>query len=95
MSNPYHYVRLSRSSSVTSDVLIAGGEDHKTGQTDDAEARYVKLKEWAWARFPMMTDTVFRWSGQVMQPVDGPPLSDEIPWTNQTSLLRPTIQATA
>ena len=48
-----------------------GGEDHKTGQTDDAEARYVKLEEWARARFPMMTDIVFRWSGQVMQPVDG------------------------
>jgi len=69
--NPYHYVRLSRSSSVASDVLIVGGEDHKTGQADDAEARYVKLEEWARARFPMMTDIVFRWSGQVMQPVDG------------------------
>ena len=70
-SDPYHYIRLSRSSSVASDVLIVGGEDHKTGQTDDAEARYVKLEEWARARFPMMTDIVFRWSGQVMQPVDG------------------------
>ena len=69
--NPYHYVRLSRSSSATSDVLIVGAEDHKTGQADDAEARYVKLEEWARARFPMMTDIEFRWSGQVMQPVDG------------------------
>jgi Rieske Fe-S protein len=69
--NPYHYVRLSRSASVTSDVLIVGGEDHKTGQADDAEARYLKLEKWARARFPMMTDVVYRWSGQVMQPVDG------------------------
>jgi glycine/D-amino acid oxidase-like deaminating enzyme/nitrite reductase/ring-hydroxylating ferredoxin subunit len=69
--NPYHYIRLSRSASVASDVLIVGGEDHKTGQADDAEARYVKLEEWARARFPMMTEIVFRWSGQVMQPVDG------------------------
>ncbi|MEO5955820.1 MAG: FAD-dependent oxidoreductase [Nitrospiraceae bacterium] len=69
--NPYHYVRLTRSASVASDVLIVGGEDHKTGQADDAEARYAKLEEWARARFPMMTDIEFRWSGQVMQPVDG------------------------
>lgn len=69
--NPYHYVRLSRSLSVGSDVLIVGGEDHKTGQADDAEVRYVRLEEWARARFPTMTDIAFRWSGQVMQPVDG------------------------
>lgn len=70
-TDPYHYVRLTRSPSVANDVLVVGGEDHKTGQADDAEARYVKLEEWARARFPMMTDIEFRWSGQVMQPVDG------------------------
>ena len=69
--DPYHYVRLTRSPSAASDVLIVGGEDHKTGQADDAEARYAKLEEWARARFPMMTNIEFRWSGQVMQPVDG------------------------
>ena len=69
--DPYHYVRLSPSLSVGSEVVIVGGEDHKTGQADDAEARYVRLEEWARARFPMMTDIAFRWSGQVMQPVDG------------------------
>lgn len=70
-ANPYHYVRLSRSSSAASDVLIVGGEDHKTGQSDDAEARYARLEEWARARFPMMTDIEFQWSGQVMETVDG------------------------
>lgn len=69
--DPYHYVRLSPSLSVGSDVLIVGGEDHKTGQADDGEARYVRLEQWARARFPMMADIAFRWSGQVMQPVDG------------------------
>lgn len=70
-SDPYHYVRLSRLSSIASDVLIVGGEDHKTGQTEDAEDRYVKLEAWARARFSMITDIAFRWSGQVMQPIDG------------------------
>jgi glycine/D-amino acid oxidase-like deaminating enzyme/nitrite reductase/ring-hydroxylating ferredoxin subunit len=69
--DPYHYVRLSRSSSVANDVLIVGGEDHKTGQTDDDEARYVKLETWARARFPMIKDFAFHWSGQIMEPVDG------------------------
>lgn len=69
--DPYHYVRLSRSLSAGNDVLIVGGEDHKTGQSDDAEARYARLEEWARTRFPMMAEIVFRWSGQVMQPVDG------------------------
>jgi len=66
-SDPYHYVRLS----VGSDVLFVGGEDHKTGQADDAEARYLRLEKWARSRFSMMTDIVFRWSGQVMETVDG------------------------
>ena len=70
-ADPYHYVRLSRSLSVGSDVLIVGGEDHKTGQADDAEARYGRLEKWARARFPMMTDIAFRWSGQVMETIDG------------------------
>jgi glycine/D-amino acid oxidase-like deaminating enzyme/nitrite reductase/ring-hydroxylating ferredoxin subunit len=69
--DPYHYVRLSRSSSIGTDVLIVGGEDHKTGQASDAEARYVALEKWARPRFPMMRDITFRWSGQIMEPVDG------------------------
>jgi glycine/D-amino acid oxidase-like deaminating enzyme/nitrite reductase/ring-hydroxylating ferredoxin subunit len=68
--NPYHYVRLSHSSSGANDVLIVGGEDHKTGQADDAETRYGRLEKWARAHFPI-TKIEFRWSGQVMETVDG------------------------
>ncbi|MHB1307630.1 MAG: FAD-dependent oxidoreductase [Limisphaerales bacterium] len=75
-ADPYHYVRLqtlrpSASLALAGEVLIVGGEDHKTGQADDAEARYGRLEAWARARFPMMTDIRFRWSGQVVEPVDG------------------------
>jgi glycine/D-amino acid oxidase-like deaminating enzyme/nitrite reductase/ring-hydroxylating ferredoxin subunit len=74
--NPYHYVRLQSlpagpSSEAASDVLIVGGEDHKTGQADDTEDRYLALEVWARARFPMMKEVKFRWSGQVMEPIDG------------------------
>jgi glycine/D-amino acid oxidase-like deaminating enzyme/nitrite reductase/ring-hydroxylating ferredoxin subunit len=74
MEDPYHYVRLQPGSSVgnnRSDVLIIGGEDHKTGQADDSEERYARLEQWARQRFPMMERIEYRWSGQVMEPVDG------------------------
>ena len=70
-SDPYHYVRVSRSLSDGTDVLIVGGEDHKTGQADDAEARYANLETWARTRFPMITNIAFRWSGQIMETIDG------------------------
>lgn len=53
------------------EVLIVGGEDHKTGQAEDAEERYARLERWARARFVGMRDVLHRWSGQVMEPVDG------------------------
>ena len=70
-SVPYHYVRLTHSRSTGRDILIIGGEDHKTGQADDAEVRYQRLEKWSRARFPMMTDIEFRWSGQVIETIDG------------------------
>jgi len=66
---PYHYVRLA--SEGEDEVLIVGGEDHKTGQADDFEQRYDRLEDWARLRFPSAGEIVYRWSGQVMEPVDG------------------------
>ena len=68
--DPYHYVRLQKLD-VTHDLLIIGGEDHKTGQENDAEERYRRLEEWSRRFFPQMQDVQFRWSGQVMETVDG------------------------
>ena len=66
--DPYHYVRL-QSMDDASDILIVGGEDHKTGQADDAGRRYAALERWTRTRFPIK-EVEFRWSGQVMEPVD-------------------------
>jgi len=43
--DPFHYVRLERIRvrSKIRDVLIIGGEDHKTGQADDAEERLLTV----------------------------------------------------
>jgi glycine/D-amino acid oxidase-like deaminating enzyme/nitrite reductase/ring-hydroxylating ferredoxin subunit len=67
---PYHYVRISKPAG-RPETLIVGGEDHKTGQSKDFAARYTRLERWARVRFPMAGKVVYRWSGQVMEPVDG------------------------
>ena len=72
--DPYHYIRLQSSGDNSEDkdydVLIVGGEDHKTGQADDADERYARLETWTRERFPMVEGIEYRWSGQVMEPVD-------------------------
>jgi glycine/D-amino acid oxidase-like deaminating enzyme/nitrite reductase/ring-hydroxylating ferredoxin subunit len=71
-SDPYHYVRLlAGSGTMTTDLLIVGGEDHKVGQADDADARFMRLEAWARERFPGIAAVAARWSGQIMEPVDG------------------------
>lgn len=71
--DPYHYVRLQSEAGGNggSEVLIVGGEDHKTGQEGDPEERYGRLKTWTRERFPSAGAVAYRWSGQVMEPVDG------------------------
>jgi glycine/D-amino acid oxidase-like deaminating enzyme/nitrite reductase/ring-hydroxylating ferredoxin subunit len=68
--DPYHYVRL-QTVSEGHDVLIVGGEDHKTGQAEDFDERFRRLEEWTRERFPSVESFDYRWSGQVMEPVDG------------------------
>jgi glycine/D-amino acid oxidase-like deaminating enzyme/nitrite reductase/ring-hydroxylating ferredoxin subunit len=70
--DPYHYVRLHRSERNSSaDLLIVGGEDHKTGQAEDFDERFERLESWSRERFPKIQSIDFRWSGQVLEPVDG------------------------
>lgn len=71
--DPYHYVRLEArvDPMADTDVLIVGGEDARTGSVQDDLLRYERLEAWARARWPMMREVVYRWSGQVYEPVDG------------------------
>ncbi len=70
---PYHYVRIMRGigESAGNDLLIVGGEDHKTGQPEDMAAPFGRLERWTKERYPMAGKVQFRWSGQVMEPNDG------------------------
>ncbi len=70
---PYHYVRVEPYNELF-DLLIAGGEDHKVGQAESEhiseQDRYSKLYEWTRKRFPEMREVTYKWSGQVMEPID-------------------------
>ncbi|WP_437830321.1 FAD-dependent oxidoreductase [Sorangium sp. So ce1153] len=71
--DPFHYVRLSNVDGADGpdELLIVGGEDHKTGQADDADQRHARLEAWARERFPQAGQVVHRWSGEVMETADG------------------------
>lgn len=77
--DPYHYVRLQRTTNrelggdndEPVDIVIVGGEDHKAGQAQDADVRFGRLEKWMREHCPAAGPVEFRWSGQVMETVDG------------------------
>ena len=66
---PYHYVRL-HPWGEDKDLLLVGGEDHPSGESDDAEVRFERLRLWGRERFPQLSGVDFKWSGQVLDTPD-------------------------
>jgi glycine/D-amino acid oxidase-like deaminating enzyme/nitrite reductase/ring-hydroxylating ferredoxin subunit len=66
---PYHYVRLQPGDG-GEDFVLVGGEDHKSGQADDADERFRRLEVWARRKMPKLKDVTHRWSGQVLDTID-------------------------
>jgi glycine/D-amino acid oxidase-like deaminating enzyme/nitrite reductase/ring-hydroxylating ferredoxin subunit len=75
----YHYVRLQPLADEDADtdhrhrydLLIVGGEDHKSGQASDTDLRHARLESWTRAHFPHVQDIEFTWAGQCMETIDG------------------------
>ena len=69
---PYHYARIQKTEDKNFDLLIVGGEDHKTGiSKNDFEAKFKRLELWMRKLFALKGPVVYAWSGQVMEPLDG------------------------
>ncbi len=68
---PYHYVRIEPGApDGTHDVLVVGGEDHRSGLAP-SEDPFAALERWTRETFPTDGEVTSRWSGQVLEPVDG------------------------
>lgn len=76
--DPYHYIRVQPGEQ--SDLLIVGGEDHKTGQEHDQGERWAHLIGWVRQRIPTAGEVKHRWSGQVFETPDGLGLIGRAPW---------------
>ena len=69
-ADPYQFVRVDPRRD--QDVVILGGEDHKTGQEEDTKARFRGLEDRLRAIVPAIQVT-HHWSGQVIETPDGLP----------------------
>lgn len=69
-ADPYHYLRIEPGGE--HDLVIFGGEDHKTGQAADTNKCYERLEHSLRALVPEVQLT-HRWSGQVIETPDGLP----------------------
>jgi glycine/D-amino acid oxidase-like deaminating enzyme/nitrite reductase/ring-hydroxylating ferredoxin subunit len=68
--DPYRYLRLQPGDD--HDIVILGGEDHKTGQEPDTGRAYARLER-ALVRMIPGVQIRHRWSGQVLETPDGLP----------------------
>jgi len=69
-ADPYRYLRVEPHRDY--EVVIYGGEDHKTGQEQDTSRRYRRLEE-DLRRIAPDVEMTHRWSGQVIETPDGLP----------------------
>ncbi len=64
--DPYHYIRS------FGDIWIIGGEDHKTGKSENTYENFNNLLKFTEAHFGIRAITNY-WSGQIIESVDGLP----------------------
>jgi glycine/D-amino acid oxidase-like deaminating enzyme/nitrite reductase/ring-hydroxylating ferredoxin subunit len=69
-ANPYHYLRLQPAE--RSPLLIVGGRDHRVGM-EGGDGAFDALEEYTLRHFGDVRGIRHRWSGQIIEPVDGLP----------------------
>ncbi|HEY8278329.1 MAG TPA: FAD-dependent oxidoreductase [Bdellovibrionota bacterium] len=68
--DPYHYIRSCIGAN-DEQILLVGGEDHRTGQDQAPENRFRLLRTWARDRLGVEGELRYQWSGQILEPHDG------------------------
>jgi glycine/D-amino acid oxidase-like deaminating enzyme/nitrite reductase/ring-hydroxylating ferredoxin subunit len=76
MYDPYHYIRSQKVNG--KEYLIVGGEDHKTGENENADASFLRLESYIRKHFDV-GDILFKWSSQYFEPGDGLPYIGHLP----------------
>ncbi|WP_294298569.1 FAD-dependent oxidoreductase [uncultured Chryseobacterium sp.] len=74
--DPYHYYRVQEINGET--LLIAGGEDHKTGHEEDTGECFSRLENYVRRYFDVET-AYYSWSSQYYEPTDGFPYIGKLP----------------
>lgn len=75
-AEPYHYIRVHKGNYLYGnnecDLLIIGGEDHRTGVTPSPfnHNPFRQLEAWSNNLFPQILQHVSYWSGQIIEPID-------------------------
>ena len=85
--DPYHYVRLASTPDDERDILIVGGADHKTGQERDPANHHEQVEAWMRERFPQAGPVLYRWSGEVLEPLDGLAYMGRNPGSHRTYVI--------
>jgi len=76
MYDPYHYIRSQKVNG--KEYVIAGGEDHRTGESENAEASFLRLESYVRKHFDVK-EFLFRWSSQYFESADGLPYIGHLP----------------
>lgn len=76
MYDPYHYYRTQEVDGQK--YLIVGGEDHKTGHSENTERCFLQLESHVRQYFPVK-EFSYRWSSQYFEPADGLPYIGHLP----------------
>lgn len=76
MQDPYHYIRTHEIDG--QELLLVGGNDHKTGH-DDPEQAFEELENYI-RKYFNVSSVKYKWSSQYYIPVDGLPYVGHIPF---------------
>ena len=79
--DPYHYYRSQEIGGKK--YLIAGGEDHRTGEKKDTEECFRQLERYLRQYFNV-EEVVYKWSSQYFDPTDGLPYIGHLPGNPDT-----------